>query len=892
MTAANELPDATSDASPEGGAASSSGAPPAIAPRLLVDLETSPAPSRPREFLALPSGHTLLLADDGVHGEEVWVTDGTDAGTRLLLDSDPERALHTPQSMAEIRLWLARSGDGRGLIVRDPGVQPAGQARVLRVWSTDGVTVREVFDWTVPVEYTLAGPTMGDLPPAVGTSRTICLTTGTEPWLPGRLDCFDATTGAPQGHVANVSNVFALPDELLIGRVPSLDPYSEQVSRFDGSTLTDLPGRTISAAVATSLGAIAIVDDVLARYERAVGALLKSPAPLPELTPRSLWKVGDKVFTTFPTDVASPPDSKRRLFQTNGTFESNVQHDVREGQRDYFYRSLVELGAGVVAYGEYTLPNATTEYSLLRTVVENEAGTAPRMVGDLVTVGPSNARKVLFAGEREDDEGFELYVSNNGYTSTLLSDLFEGGSGVVSATLAPAGSNAAFECKMKTQAGVRVQDLCLSNGEVAPGTHMHRLRSVHTASSELRGGVLLGEHAFVTSSSTLYDLSLAGAEVAHWSTTQAPLEQTQRWSLSEPMKMGSDVVVLASAQGSHTPLRFIGGDLSQPPIAGPSLESSRVALIGISPRGPLISVRGIMKDAFVYLWEGETLTKVTDACGAGFLQIQTPQVVQVQGAQLLRSGPSLCLLDIGPGRAQIVPLVSPGTAGITQVDRFFVDGDTVLLQAGAELYRSSGQRDAVSSQRHIVDVPQGWQVGTNTSDEVSWHVLGDRVFRRLQTGATSPWGNLHPRDAGLYEMLGDRYERVVEGWVRWVERVEDRLIVAVDADWFGRQRIVAVDATGVHELAVGLGDSTSFGQPSVPLAARRVASRVLFVHDDFVHGRELWSTDGTVAGTHMIADAMVGPNGSYPSFLDVDGSRVLLHAADEAHGREPFLLEL
>ena len=37
---------------------------------------------------------------------------------------------------------------------------------------------------------------------------------------------------------------------------------------------------------------------------------------------------------------------------------------------------------------------------------------------------------------------------------------------------------------------------------------------------------------------------------------------------------------------------------------------------------------------------------------------------------------------------------------------------------------------------------------------------------------------------------------------------------------------------------------------------------VLFAADDGVHGRELWRTDGTAAGTAMVADLAPGPTGS------------------------------
>ena len=57
-----------------------------------------------------------------------------------------------------------------------------------------------------------------------------------------------------------------------------------------------------------------------------------------------------------------------------------------------------------------------------------------------------------------------------------------------------------------------------------------------------------------------------------------------------------------------------------------------------------------------------------------------------------------------------------------------------------------------------------------------------------------------------------------------------------------------------------------------------------------MHGRELWVSDGTDAGTTLVADILPGPGSSLPLALHAVGSRIVFSAYDGsgagAHGRE------
>lgn len=71
-----------------------------------------------------------------------------------------------------------------------------------------------------------------------------------------------------------------------------------------------------------------------------------------------------------------------------------------------------------------------------------------------------------------------------------------------------------------------------------------------------------------------------------------------------------------------------------------------------------------------------------------------------------------------------------------------------------------------------------------------------------------------------------------------------------------------------------------------PLNLTDVAGRAFFSADDGNHGRELWTSDGTAAGTVQVRDVRPGPLGSNPeALIDVVGT-LFFTANDGIHGRE------
>jgi len=116
-------------------------------------------------------------------------------------------------------------------------------------------------------------------------------------------------------------------------------------------------------------------------------------------------------------------------------------------------------------------------------------------------------------------------------------------------------------------------------------------------------------------------------------------------------------------------------------------------------------------------------------------------------------------------------------------------------------------------------------------------------------------------------------------------------------------RLYFTASDGEHGRELWTSDGTTAGTTMLldilpgPLASdprwlTAAGGRLWFAADDGVHGFELWQSDGTAAGTSMVQDIAPGPASSYPDQLTAAGGQLFFTADDGAFGRELWALPL
>ena len=268
---------------------------------------------------------------------------------------------------------------------------------------------------------------------------------------------------------------------------------------------------------------------------------------------------------------------------------------------------------------------------------------------------------------------------------------------------------------------------------------------------------------------------------------------------------------------------------------------------------------------------------ITDGSAAGTMQLadinplagsSPDDAVSLPGRAVFTAnselGRELWATDGTAGGTALVADLTPGPGSTFQLGgaQLLRVGDAVLFPARGALWRSDGTTAGTAS---LTPLPAARLAAAM--------VAGGRLV--FQPAVTPPvlWASDGTAAGSEPIAAGIRLSRAIGA----VGRLS--LFLAVDGDG---EALWASDgtATGTRRLRALRSD------PTRAFTAACLAAECLFAADDGAHGVEAWRSDGSAAGTALVADLLPGAAGSHAYGFAIAGARAVFLADDGTHGIE------
>lgn len=278
------------------------------------------------------------------------------------------------------------------------------------------------------------------------------------------------------------------------------------------------------------------------------------------------------------------------------------------------------------------------------------------------------------------------------------------------------------------------------------------------------------------------------------------------------------------------------------------------------------------------------------------------------------SGTSLDL-EMRPG-----PLGSAPAELVAMGDRTFFTADDLNGNRKLWMRVRNGAPTVVTSQNHVFSDPTDltvvnevlYFVATNTANGTElWRSNGTPnltfpVDIVPGSGSSEPQQLTAFKNRLYFQATDPSLGR--ELWVRWEGRGNTTQLVidllpGIDGAYPDQFTVLGdrllFRATGPNGRELWSTDGTAAGTVNLvdlqgpgdgnPRWLQRAGDRVFFAAGDGIHGRELWVTDGTSAGTRMVLDIAPGRASARPAGMTALGDRVFFAADDGTSGQEPWI---
>lgn len=838
---------------------------------LVRDLCPGHCSSLPFGVGAAAGGLVFFAADDGVHGRELWVSDGSPQGTRMVVDLEPSGG-SGPQ-------WLTALGDRVAFTALD-----GSHGREL--WISDGTPAG-----TVLLEDLMPGPAESRPTGLLVSEGTLFFTAedpdhGREPWAT------DGTPGAAR-------------------RLADIRPGTDD-SLFEES---DYPTTPLRAAVADGLYFFLATTGPPSNDSHlwvsgatpGTAVQLTGSGALANLTRVELPKAfGSEVYF-----VAQDPVAGRELWRSDGTPGGTERvTDVQPGFETLNPAGMTPVGTRLF----FTDTTAATGTELWLTD-GTEPGTT--FVAD-VQPGPSSSvdwtmrwtggwplddTRLLFFAD-DGVHGIEPWVSDGSAGGTfLLADVAQGASPSRFSIFAPYSPPAPLNgiqvfFAWNEQAG---WEPWRTDGTVG-GTAL--VRDIQQQTSSLPSPFWFPSSDVAAVGGRLFFSAQDddhGAEL--WVTGGTPgttrlvadIEAGPADSVTSSFIPLADSLVL---QARVSPPG--GGNRNGEAWRSDGTEAGTYRLIA----GETFPFAGAAGHAFV---NGSDGFLVSDGTLGGTVLVEGvdggTQATDFAGGVVFSgsadaTGQELYRLDAGLTRASLLADLLPGPESSTP-DLLTPIGDLLVFTAwtpatGRELWVSDG---SPGDGRLLADIRPGAEGSIGTVDAHVSHGLVSLAPIAASGGLVYVVADDGVHGAELWvsdgtpegtALLSDVRPGPVGSQPRWLTDVDGRLYFTADDGTSGAELWTSDgSAAGTRRVA----DLAAGAASSDPRFLVNADGRLFFTASDDTRGAELWRVDATGA-PQPVADLLPGPDSSSPSYLAVAGRRLHFFANDGVHGFEPWSLVL
>ncbi len=783
------------------------------------------------------------VGSDAQHGAELWATDGTPAGTRLVVDTIPG-AESGMSSYGELHV-------SNGYVYFSSGTSGSD---VRRLWRTDGTAAG-----TIELHPDVASSTVGYcagvgatfyfIAKGTGSNRELWKTDGT---VAGTVMVKDMTTLVPQNLVAFAGNL--------------LFTTSTSLWKSDGTTAGTVELKTllIVASAPVVVGGMAYFSgyDIL-------GGL-----------GNEFWKTdGTPGGTVLVSNINPGIQSSFPMYFTG--LGTDVYFAAANGVNGYELWKSDGTGGGT---------------ALLKEIVP---GAGSSMPSNLIEFSGT----LLFTAS-DPTNGTELWKSDGTLAGTVLvKDIHPGSRSGVPTSKGLAFGGSYFFAGDDGTSGV---ELWKSDGTAA-GTVL--VKDIHPGSgSSMPGG-------FVQHGGFLYFLASASDEATGsyglWRTDgtaagTVPVTGVRATSPGNPIALVQSGLVPPTLSGKIFYPMGSGVVATDGTRAGTiafsstrgQVPTSRIAILGGTAFFPLLeSLTGAA------LWKsdgteaGTSLLIDIDAAdgGAGITGLTPLASSLVFSGYTSAAGSELWKSDGTAAGTSMVMDIRPGAGGSSPLN-FVVHQGLAYFGAngpnGFELWRTDGTPGGTSE---VADIHPGASSGlvnliySNGTELFFAAVEGTNGVELWKSDGTSG-GTVLVKDINPGAGSGLNVNFSVE------LRIGSTIFFAADDGTTGLELWKSDGTAAGTTLVKDINPGAGHGIATVGIAMNAAHSTSYFVANDGVHGRELWTTDGTAAGTRMVKDIYPGSESGLPggsgyaasarqNFVTVNGYTYFT-ATDGTHGIE------